>query len=176
MQVLPDYGHPYLVDDVSGPVVPKFSWFYDVSLNDFVLRPINLLEETQGPTVKVRINNFEFNVPASWNLLIVDEETKMVDTVPITQCSSSSYSALLMHPETHDYHVSSVVLVDLMLKETCTYVMIPRMHMMLHPCGKLSASNFSRNSKKVDLDYCCLLTPQDLGKYMNEMTAMEIIL
>lgn len=174
--ILPDYNHPYLIDDVSGPVVPKFSWFYDVSLNDFVLRPITLLEETLGPIVTVNINNSKFNVPASWNLLIVDEETKMVDTVPISQCSSSSYNALLMHPDTHDYHTSPVILLDLSLKEICTYAMIPRMHMMLHPCGKLSASNFSRNSKKVDLDYCCLLTPQDLGKHMINMTAMELIL
>jgi hypothetical protein len=174
--VLPEYGHPYIVDNVSGPVVPKFSWFYDVGLNDFVLRPINLLEETQGPSVRVRINNFDFNVPVSWNLMIMDEETKMVDTVPITQCASSNYLALLMHPETHDYHTSPVTLLDLIVKDTCTYVMIPRMHMMLHPVGQLSASNFSRNSKKVDLSYCCLLSPQDLGKYMNNMTAMEVIL
>ena len=90
MLVLPDYGHPYIIDSVSGPVVPKYSWFYDVSLNDFVLRPIRLLEETIGTTVKVRINNFDFNVPASWNLLVVDEDTKLVDTVPITQCASSN--------------------------------------------------------------------------------------
>lgn len=176
MLCLPDYSFPHLIDNVSGPVIPKFSWFYDVSLNDFVLRPITLLEETQGPTVRVRINNFDFDVPASWNLLIVDEETKMVDTVPITQCSSSNYSALLMHPETHDYYCSPVILLDLMVNETCTYVMIPRMHMMLHPCGQLESTNFSKNSPKSDLSYCCLLTPQDLGKHMNYMSAMEIIL
>lgn len=176
MIILPEYSFPYVVDNVSGPVVPKFSWFYDVSLNDFVLRPINLLEETFGTSVRVRINNFDFNVPESWNLMIMDEETKMIDTVPITQCASSNYLALLMHPETHDYHTSPVTLLDLIVKDTCTYVMIPRMHMMLHPVGQLSASNFSRNSKKVDLSYCCLLSPQDLGKYMDNMTAMEVIL
>jgi hypothetical protein len=174
--ILPEYSFPYVVDNVSGPVVPKFSWFYDVSLNDFVLRPINLLEETFGTSVRVRINNFDFNVPESWNLMIMDEETKMIDTVPITQCASSNYLALLMHPETHDYHTSPVTLLDLIVKDTCTYVMIPRMHMMLHPVGQLSASNFSKNSKKVDLSYCCLLSPQDLGKYMDNMTAMEVIL
>lgn len=176
MVILPEFNHPYLIDNVSGPVVPKYSWFYDVSMNDFVLRPINLLEETYGPTVRVRINNFDFNIPVNWNLLIVDEETKMVDTVPISQCASSNYSALLMHPDTHDYHTSPVILLDLYPKETCTYVMIPRMHMTLHPVGQLAESNFSRNSKKVDLSYCCLLTPQDLGKHMNHMSAMEIIL
>lgn len=174
MYVLPEYSHAYNITDVSEPVMAKFSWFYDASLNDFVLRPINLLEEAQGATIRVRINNFEFNVPAFWNLLIIDDETKMIDTVPISQCASSNFSALLMHPDTHDYHISPVVLVDLYPSEICTYVMIPRLHMMLHPVGTLS--NVSRQSKKADLSYCCLLTPQDLGKHMGNMSAMELIL
>lgn len=177
MLILPEYGFPHLIDNVSGPVVPKFSWFYDASVNDFLLRPINLLEETQGPTVRVRINGFDFNVPVSWNLLIVDEDTKMIDTVPITQCASSNYLALLMHPEMHDYYTSPVVLLDLIPRDTCTYVMIPRMHMTLHPVGQLPESTHSiRNEMRADLSYCCLLTPQDLGKHMGNMTAMELIL
>jgi len=176
MVILPEYGFPLIIDNVSGPVVAKHSWFYDVSLNDFVLRPINLLEETVGPTVKVRINDFEFLVPASWNLLVVDEETKMVDTIPITQCSSSNYMAFMMHPETHDYYMSPVVLLDLMMHEECTYVMIPRQHMMLHPVGPIPVSTHAKYGPRNDLSYCVLLTPQDLGKHMHGMTAMEVVL
>ena len=177
MVILPDYGHPYLIDNVSGPVVPKYSWFYDVELNDFMLKPIRLLEETIGPTVTVRINGFEFDVPASWNLLVVDDETKLVDTIPINQCSSSNYQAFMMHPETHDYHVSPIMLIDLKMKESCTHVMIPRMNMMLHPVGQISMSDHcTTRAPKNDLSYCCLLTPQDLGKHMHGMTAMEVVL
>jgi len=159
---------------VSGPVVAKYSWFYDVPLNDFVLKPINLLEETVGKTVTVHINDFEMKVPASWNLLIVDEETKMVDTVPITQCSSSK--AFLMHPETHDYYMSDVVLLDMVDHEECTYVMIPRNSMMLHPCGPIPVTRWMKHQPKNDLSYCCLLSPQDLGKHMHGMSAMEVVL
>ena len=176
MLALPEYGFPLIIDDVSGPIVPKHSWFYDVALNDFVLRPIHLLEETTGPTVKVRINGFDFLVPASWNLLVVDEETKMVDTVQITQCSSSNYLAFMMHPETHDYYMSPVILLDLMMKETCTYIMIPRQHMMLHPVGSIPATRWDKHQARSDLSYCCLLSPQDLGKHMHGMTAMEVVL
>lgn len=175
MLCLPDYGFPYLIDDVSGPVVPKYSWFYDVELNDFMLKPIRLLEETTGPTVRVRINDFAFNVPASWNLLIVDEETKLVDTVQITQCSSSGYLAFLMHPSTFDYHLSPIILEDLYMKESCAHTMIPRMNMMLHPVGTIQTAKGSRQTRS-ELNYCCLLSPQDLGKHMHGMTAMEVVL
>jgi len=177
MVILPEYNFPYIIDNVSGPVVPKFSWFYDASVNDFLLRPINLLEETTGPTVRVRINHFDFDVPVSWNLLIVDDETKMVDTVPITQCASSNYQALLMHPDMHDYHMSPVTLLDLKPRETCTYVMIPRMHMALHPVGQVVRQRTNPEPRRGDdLSYCCLLSPQDLGKHMGNISVMEIIL
>jgi hypothetical protein len=175
MQILADYNHAYSIEDVSSPVIPKYSWCYDVANNDFMLRPIRLLEETTGPTVRVHINEFEFNVPASWYILVVDLETKLVDTVQITQCTSSGYQALLMHPEVNAYSVAPIVLLDLMMKESCTHVMIARMDMMLHPVGPVKF-NSSAKKQRPDLSYCCLLTPQDLGKYMHEMTAMEVIL
>jgi hypothetical protein len=177
MQILPEYSYPYVLDNVSGPVVPKYSWFYDAELNDFLLRPIRLLEETTGQTVLVKINGTEFQIPASWNLLVVDEETKMVDTVQITQCSSSNYLAFLTHPDEHDYALSKIILLDLLPSESCVHVMIPRMHMMMHPVGPVdAATSVLSSNKKTDLHYCCLLTPQDLGKYMHGMTVMEIVL
>lgn len=172
MLILPDYNFPYMIEDVSEHVVPKYSWFYDVDMNDFMLKPIRFLEETIGATVVVRINNQKFNVPASWNLMVVDEETKIVDTVPIVQCSSNNYKAFMMHPETNDYHVSSVDLIDLIPKSSCVHVMIPRLCMMLHPVGILETAR----SKYAELNYSVLLSPQDLGKHLSAVTAMEILL
>jgi hypothetical protein len=171
MIVLPEYGHPYIIESVSGPVVPKYSWFYDSGVNDFLLKPIRLLEETTGATVRVRINGFEFDVPASWHLLVVDEETKIVDTIQITQCSSSSCEAFLMHPDESSYVTSPIVLLDLYMKRSCVHVMIPRGSMMLHPVGPVKNERMG-----TERSYCCLLSPQDVGKHMVNMTAMEVLI
>ena len=171
MECLPDYGFPYSIDDVSGPISPKHCWFYDVEHNDFMLKPIRFLDETTGATVRVRINNTDFNVPASWNLLVVDEETKMVDTVQITQCNTSNYLAFMMHPDESDVALSPITLLDLYMKESCSHVMIPRMSMILHPVGTLK-----NRRKNTELSYSCLLSPYDLGKYMIGMTAMEVLI
>ena len=176
MVILPEYNFPYLIDSVNGPVVPKFSWFYDVEINDFMLKPIRLLEETIGATVSVKINDFILDIPASWNLLVVDDETKMVDTIPITQCSAAGYKAFMMHPDTNDYHVSPITLLDLKMKGSCTHVMIPKMNMMLHPVGPIPVTPYSSRTHRVDLSYCILLSPQDLGKHMTGMTAIEVTL
>lgn len=137
-----------------------------------MLRPIRFLDETTGTTVRVRINGSDFNVPASWNLLVVDEETKIVDTVQITQCTSSNYLAFMMHPnDTANYYLAPIMLLDLYMKESCTHVMIPRMNMMLHPVGTIK-----NERKNTEYSYSCLLSPHDLGKYMSNMTAMEVLL
>ena len=169
MKILPEYGYPYLIDSVNGPVTPKYSWFYNVEQNDFFLHPLRLLEETIGATVIARINGIKLKIPASWNLLVVDEETKVVDTLPISQCSSTGFKAFLMHPNAHDYFTSAVVLEDLVMKDSCSHAMIPKMNMMLHPVCPIEGG-------KNDYSYSILLSPQDLGKYMNRLTAMEIIL
>lgn len=171
MEILADYGHPYVIDSVTSPITPRYCWFYDIELNDLLLRPINLLEETSGEVVLVKINNKEFYIPVSWNLLIIDEDTKLVDTVQITKCGSSNYKALLLHPDESAYQTEPVVLLDLLPYESCSHVMIPKQHMMLHPVGQIKKSNV----KRVNVNYSCLLTPQDLGKYFHGLTAMEIL-
>lgn len=171
MHILPEYNHPYSIDNVSESIIPKHCWFYDADLNDFLLRPIRLLEETTGPTVQVKILDVIFSVPASWNMMVMDDETKMVDTVQITQCSSSNYQAFLMHPEVSSYIQAPIVLLDLNMKESCSHVTIPRMHMMLHPIAKVRDDR-----RKTEYFYSCLLSPQDLGKHMGNMTAMELLI
>lgn len=168
MKVLADYGHAYSIDDVSSVVIPKHAWFYDMQLNDFLLRPIHMLEETSGPTVTARINGTVINVPASWFILIVDDETKTVDTVPIDRCASSAFKAYLMHPRLNRYEAAQVELLDLDYKGVVVHLTIPRLTMICHPVGA------TVNSK--DLPMNILIGPQDIGKHMVNMSAQELLI
>jgi hypothetical protein len=170
MLLLQDNGHPYLIDSVTAPVAPKHCWFYDSEQNDYMLKAIRLLEETTGPTVRIRVNKMEFNVPASWNMMVVDDETRLVDTVPITMCSSSNYKAYLMHPDHGEYGLSSIQLLDLYPKEACVHVTIPRGSMLLHPVGTYKGEG----QRGAELSFSCLLSPQDLGKHLHGVTAIDI--
>lgn len=168
MHILPDYGHDYSIDDVSSVVIPKHAWFYDVQVNDFLLRPIHMLEETTGPTVTARINGVVLQVPASWYILIVDDETKTVDTVLITQCASSAFKAYMMHPQLNRYEAQSVELLDLDYKGVVVHLTIPRLTMICHPVGS------TVNSKSLPM--CVLIGPQDIGKHMVNMSAQELLI
>ena len=153
---------------MTGPVVPRHAWFYDATHNDFMLKPIMMLEETIGPTVKVRINTFDFYVPASWYILVVDDDTKQVDTVPITQCSSSTFKAFMMHPQLNRYELSSIQLLDLDLQGVVVHLLIPRMTLVCHPVGPTTSSK--------DLAMSCLIGSQDVGRYMGDKSAQELLM
>jgi len=127
-----------------------------------------MLEETIGPTVKVRINAFDFFVPASWYILVADEDTKQVDTVPITQCSSSSFKAFMMHPQLNRYELSSIQLLDLDLQGVVVHLLIPRMTMICHPVGPTTSSK--------DLSMCVLIGAQDIGRHMGDKYAQELLM
>jgi hypothetical protein len=63
---------------------------------DFTLAPILYLEEITGPTFDIEIDGTVLSVPASWNLMVTDEDQCMLDTVPISICSRNDYYAILM--------------------------------------------------------------------------------
>lgn len=167
MQILPDYGFAYNVDDVSSVIRPRHAWFYDVQVNDFLLKPILMLEETTGPTVTASINGTVVSVPASWYILIVDEETKTVDTVQIER-ASGAFRAYMMHPRLNRYESVDVQLLDLNFNGTVVHLTIPRLTMICHPVGTTA------NSK--DLPMSVLIGPQDIGKHMLNMSAQELLL
>ena len=126
-----------------------------------------MLEETIGPTVTVKINGTTLFVPASWQVLIVDDDTKTVDTVQITQCASSAFKVYMMHPNLNRYEAVNAELIDLDPRGSVVHLAIPRLSMICHPVGK------TVNSK--DLPMCILLGPQDIGKHMSNMSGQELL-
>lgn len=167
MLLLPEYGHAYMVDSVIGPVMPKFAWYYDAMMNDFMLRPLLMLEETTGPTVIVRINGFELKIPANWFILLVDEETKMVDTISINRASGSGYKAFMMHPSLNNFELASVQLLDLQPEEAIVHLVIARQQLVCHPVGP------TQTSKGLPMNI--LIGPQDVGRHMGNLSVMDLL-
>src|SRR5215217_29724 len=79
MQLLSEVSRPYMMD--------------------FKLEPLEYLEETSGPTIRVRVQNLEIDLPASWCLVAVDRETYTIDSIPITACATFEHDILLFSPD-----------------------------------------------------------------------------
>lgn len=167
MLIITEYNHPYQIADLTAPIVPKFNWIFSTELMDFSLSPIMYLEETTGAALKIMINKFAFEVPASWNILVVDETTMMVDTIPVADCSTKSYKAFLFCPTSMNLFLDDIKFIDFIPHTSLCHTSIPKNSMICHPVGP--------NDKKEEEQLSCLLGPYDLWRLMQDITAKELL-
>lgn len=160
MLILPDYNRPYIIESLTSPIVVKYNWMFSAPLCDFVLKPIHYLEETTGPAVRARINNFDFWVPASWYILVTDLDTYQLDLVPISSCAQVKHQALAFVVDELRPRVLDVTVLDYRAEPTpVIHPMIGKGLALVHPVGP------SLDAKRVQLSV--VIGPHDLYRYLS---------
>jgi hypothetical protein len=132
---LPDYGKPYQIDSLTAPVVIKHHWIFHGPTTDFMLAPITYLEETTGAVVKVRINNSEFWMPSTWQILVTDRETYQIDTVSIQSCATIKHAAFSFSPDEMRLRTLDVMVIDYAENMSLVHPMINKGTSLVHPVG-----------------------------------------
>ena len=168
MLIFPDYQKPYLIENLTGPVVPKHFWIFSGPLLDFTLAPILYLEETTGPVVTVDINNFKFDIPAHWNILITDDDTWQLDTVPLTACSNQKSLAYLMSTTDYNLRTSIVKVIDYNENKSLVHPLLQKGTALCHPVGKVTKYG-------KELDVMVVITPHDLYKFVGDKAVGDIL-
>lgn len=163
MNILPDYGYPFYLDDLDANLESRHAWFYDATHNDIMLKPITMIEETSGPMVVIEINGANMTVPSNWHIMVIDPETKVVDTVSILN-GSSGHHALLIHPFSNTYKYAPINPKNL-IQGSCAHLSFPKHNMSLVPIGDLTDK----------LPACCLLCPNDIGNVLGDLSVQEIL-
>jgi hypothetical protein len=98
MLVFDNNNQPLILDDIYTPTVADHVWVLDFSIMDFTLAPLMILEEIVAPTIELNILGFAFNLPANWNILVVDDETAQLDVVEISEVAGREFKAFLYGP------------------------------------------------------------------------------
>jgi hypothetical protein len=93
MLIFDENSKPIIVDGLHTPLLSEYFYVLDLNLMDFTLTPLNVLEETVAPTITLSIEGFDFNVPANWNILIVDDETMQLDVTEIADIAGTEFKA-----------------------------------------------------------------------------------
>lgn len=169
MQILTEYNAPYIISSVSAPVVPKFNWIFSGEMQDFKLEKITYLEETTGSAIEVMINQFRFIIPASWHIMICDDETSIVDTIPIANCSTSDFDALLMCSTSSTPVRDKIRVLDLHLNQSLAHVSIMKGTMLCHPIGPI-------NDNRPNDIYNCMIGPYDIHKYISDVSITSLFI
>jgi hypothetical protein len=172
MLILPDYSKPYLIDSLTAPIIVKYHWIFSGPQADFMLSPITYLEETTGEALKVRINDSEFWIPKSWNILVTDKDTAKVDTVPIKSCATVKHSIFAFSTNETRLRTLDAEIIDETPYDTrmsLVHPMITKGTMLVHPVGPA----FIQNSK--DTHLCVVIGPHDLYKYLSDLSIGDLI-
>ena len=161
MLILPDYARPYLIDSLTAPVVVKHNWIFNAQMCDFTLAPIHYLEETTGGGLKVRINNSEFWVPSSWNILVTDTETYQLDTVSIQSCASVKHLAFAFSTDEMKLRTLDITVIDSINEISLVHPMINKGTMLVHPVGP------APQPTRKDTHLAVVIGPHDLYKHLS---------
>jgi len=135
MLICPDWNKPLIIDSLDTPMVATHFWTFSGPMLDYCLSPITYLEESTGPSIKVKINDFTFIIPTSWFVLVADPDTYQLDMIPIGSCSSALYHAVAMSPDDSRWRLAPITVLELIPKTSCVHPMLQKGYAMQHPTG-----------------------------------------
>lgn len=168
MQILSEVNRSYLIDSFTAPIGVSHCWMFSGHMMDFKLEPLQYLEEIVGPTVRLRIQNLELELPASWHIMIVDKETYTVDSIPISQCASFDQDVLLFSPDDNKPTTGKALVLNFIRKGTCIAPEVPKGSALIHPIGP----SFSHGKLCM---YGVIVGPHDLGRWIGGKTVGDIL-
>lgn len=168
MQILSEINRPYLLDSFVGPLGVSHFWTFSGHMLDFKLEENLYLEEIIGKTIRLRIQNLEFELPASWNVMIVDKETYTIDVVPVPQLASFDQDVLLFSPDDSKLKTGKATVLDFKDRAVCIAPEVPKGSALIHPTGPEMMHGRS-------LYYGIVVGPHDLHRWIGGKTVGDIL-
>jgi hypothetical protein len=168
VQILSEVNRPYIIDSFTAPLGVSHFWTLSGHMMDFKLEEMQYLEEIVGQTIRIRVQNLDIDLPASWSILIVDKETYTIDMVPIAQLASFDQDVLLFSPDDSKLKTGKAMVIDYREKAVCIAPEIPKGSAMIHPTGPELSHGRS-------IFYGIVVGGHDLYRYIGGKTVGDIL-
>lgn len=125
--------NPIILDSIHTPTNITHFWILDLALMDFTLTDLKVLEEIQCPTIRLQIKNFQFDLPANWNMLIFDDETMQLDVVELSEVVGGDFTAFIYGPDKSTIYGEKVYGIDYFPQAVNVAPMLNKSQMLCHP-------------------------------------------
>jgi len=168
MHILSEVARPYSVESLTAPMGVSHFWSFSGHMLDFKLEELSYLEETVGPTIRVRVQNLDIDVPSSWHVLAVDRETYSIDCIPITSIATFEHDILLFSPDDSKLVTTKLNIVDYTPKGCVHHPMVPKGSAMIHPTGPEISHGKS-------IYYGIVIGPHDLHRWISGLAVGDIL-
>lgn len=122
-----------IIDVLNPPVVSNNFWVLDLNLMDFTLAPLITFEQCTTPLLKLQINGFQFALPGTWNVLIYDEETSILDVVPVFDLAGKRHTSFIYGPDMLNVTGGAITVVDYISSGDSFYPNLNKNQMLCHP-------------------------------------------
>lgn len=146
----------------------SFFWSFSSHLLDFKLEPLEYLEETTGPTIKLRVQNLDIMLPASWLVLAVDMEAYTIDCIPVAHAAAFDHRLLLFSPDDTKLVTTPATILEFQKKASVVHPTVPKGSALIHPTGAEMAHGKS-------IFYGIVCGPHDLHRWINGRTVGDIL-
>lgn len=164
MLIFDDNEQTIILDNIYTPTPVDYMWVLDLSIMDYTLTPLLVLEEIVCPSIKVQIRGFEFWLPSNWNILVFSDETLQLDVVEISELAGREFTAFvydISNPRIVNYHTGLCTVIDYMPERVHTGPQLNKHQMLCHPIGPQEWVN---------------ITPSDTyNKYLKELVVGDIL-
>lgn len=160
MIILDEESKVTMLESIHVPTSAEYFWILDLQNLDFTLTKLEVLEELFSPSIALEIDGFQFSIPTSWNILVVDDETSQLDLVTIKDLAGKPFDALIYDHVTNRALSSTIRVIDYTGESHHVSPALNRHCMLCHPISE---------SKWV-----CLAPNDSYNKYLRDLLVGDI--
>lgn len=168
MQLLSEVSRAYDLNSLTSPMGVSHFWTFSGHMMDFKLESLEYIEETSGPTIKMKVENTEISIPASWNIVAVDKETYRIDCIPVTACATFEHDVLLFSPDDSKLVTATASVTDFQAHAACVHPMVPKGSAMTSPVAQ-------KLWHQKEITYSIIIGPHDLYRFIGGRTVGDIL-
>lgn len=132
-----------IIDDIKPVLVEDYFWVLDLDQRDFTLTPLNVIESTTSPGVLLLINGFEFTVPTTWNIMIVDPETSQLDISDVGSVLGKNFHSFVFGFDLPIVQMHKIEAIDYVPSHTFYSPSLNKNQMLCHPIDQRMWINLS---------------------------------
>lgn len=161
MLIFDETNTPIILDSVHTPTSVDNFWVLDLNMMDFTLTPLLVLEEIVCRTVEVMIDGFRFNIPAKWNILIVDPGTMQLDVIESRRAAGTDFFAFIYGPDEPIVRPSRISITNFFNQQLNVGPSLSKNQMVCHPISPTT--------------WVCIAPSDPYNKYLKHNVAGDII-
>lgn len=161
MLIFDENSQPVIIDSIYSPTPTEHKWVLDLSIMDYTLVPLMMLEEIICPSIQLRIQGFEFVLPANWNILVYDKDTSQLDVVEVSDAAGKEFTALLYGPHKLYPTPGTITVTNYFIEYKNVGPSLNKHQMLCHPVGPN--------------EWCSVGPSDSFNKYLKETTIGDLM-